>query len=149
MIQFFLKHNPATATAQCKGAFVAGGRIRFFEKSKVRSARETLIALLRKHVPPEPLSGPVAVGITWAFPYRKSEKKGVVNAGVAIPHTSRPDLDNLEKLLLDTMTRMQFWGDDSQVYRKVTAKYWSATPGIAVAVCEDNNQNGEITCKTK
>jgi len=138
MIKFFLKHNPAKATAQCKGACRTATGIRFFEKAPTRSARETLIALLRKHVPPEPLSGPVAVEITWAFPYRKGEKKGVVNAGVAIPHTSRPDLDNLEKLLLDTMTRMQFWGDDSQVYRKVTEKYWSATPGIAVAFCDDN-----------
>ena len=50
----------------------------------------------------------------------------------------RPDLDNLEKLMLDCMTRMQFWKDDSQVYSKDTAKFWSAYPGIAVAISEDN-----------
>jgi Holliday junction resolvase RusA-like endonuclease len=138
MIKFFLKHNPAKATAQCKGACRTATGIRFFEKKPMQSARETLMALLREHVPAEPLQGPLRIEITWAFPYRKSEKKSVVKAGIPFPHTSRPDLDNLEKLMLDCMTRMQFWKDDSQVYSKDTAKFWSAYPGIAVAILEDN-----------
>ncbi len=136
MIQFFLKHNPAKATAQQKGACRTANGIRFFEKPKVKSARETLVGLLLPHVPPEPLTGPLVFSATWNFPYRKSEKKSIVNAGIAIPHETTPDLDNLEKLLLDTMTRLGFWGDDKQIYIKSTSKFWSATPGISIAVNE-------------
>ena len=136
MIEFFLKHNPAKATAQQKGACRTATGIRFFEKAKVKSARETLVGLLLPHVPAEPLQGALIVSLCWHFPFRKSEKKSIVKAGIAIPHQTTPDLDNLEKLLLDNMTRLRFWNDDKQIYIKSTAKYWSATPGITVSIYE-------------
>lgn len=136
MLRFFMPCVPPKATAQQKGAFVMGGRVRFFKKKTVRDSENLLAAMLQQHVPPEPFAGPVSLHVAWIFPYRKSEKKAVVAAGKDIPHTVRPDLDNLEKSLLDVMTALRFWNDDSQVATKVTVKRWGPRPGIEVTVLE-------------
>ncbi len=125
---------PPTATAQQKGAFVCGGRVRFYVKKKVRQSENFLAALLSMHVPDVPFSGPVSLTARWEFPWRKSERRGTVKAGVPIPHTSRPDLDNLEKNLLDVLTRLNFWTDDSLVVEKFTSKCWGPKPGIDIII---------------
>lgn len=125
---------PPTATAQQKGAFVCGGRIRFYTKRNVRASENFLAALLMPHRPPRPFDCPVALEAFWTFPYRKTERRGVVKAEQNIPHTSRPDLDNLEKGLLDVLTRLNFWTDDSLVCAKATGKAWGAKPGIYIDI---------------
>lgn len=125
---------PPTATAQQKGAFVCGGRIRFYTKKKVRQSENFLAALLSMHVPDVPFSEPVSLKVRWTFPYRKSERRSVVNAGLPVPHNVRPDLDNLEKNLLDVMTRLNFWTDDSLVTEKSTSKWWGPKPGIDIEI---------------
>lgn len=134
MIAFKIDMTPPTATAQQKGVFVCGGRAHFFKKAKVRDAEQFLAAMLAPHRPAEPLDGPLFVQVRWCFPYKKSEKKSVVNAGREVPHTSRPDLDNLEKNLLDVLTRLCFWDDDAQVFTKSTAKVWGPSPYLAIAI---------------
>ena len=135
-MRFRIDCVPPTATAQQKGAVVIGGRVRFYTKAKVRRAEDLLASLLMPHRPQVPFSRPVTLVATWTFPWRKSERKGVVKAGSPIPHTSRPDLDNLEKNLLDVMTSLGFWSDDSLVTRKATSKYWGPAPGIDIAILE-------------
>ena len=125
---------PPTATAQQKGAFVCGGRVRFYTKAKVRQSENFLAALCSMHAPDAPFAVPVAVKVRWTFPWRKSERRGIVAAGVPVPHTSRPDLDNLEKNLLDVLTRLNFWTDDSLVAEKSTSKFWGPKPGIDVEI---------------
>ncbi len=134
MVTIKLGIVPPTATAQQKGVFVRNGRARFFTKAKVRDAEDFLAALLAPHAPAEPLRGPVYFQARWCFPYRKSEPKRVTKAGEEIPHTSRPDLDNLEKNLLDVLTRLRFWEDDAQVYAKSTAKAWGPSPYLSIVI---------------
>lgn len=133
MISVLLHIVPPTATAQQKGVFVRNGLAHFFTKEKVSDAEAFLSGLLAPYVPAEPMHGPVYLQIRWCYPYRKSERKSVVRAGLEIPHTSRPDLDNLEKNLLDVLTRLRFWDDDSQVFTKSTAKVWGPQGYLAIA----------------
>ena len=134
MIRVKLDIVPPTATAQQKGVFVRNGHAHFFTKQKVRDAEDFLAAMLAPHAPAEPLSGAIYFQARWCFPYRKSEPKRVTNSGREIPHTSRPDLDNLEKNLLDVLTRLRFWGDDARVFTKSTAKVWGPNPYLAIAM---------------
>lgn len=134
MIYFKLNIVPPTATAQQKGVFVRNGRAHFFTKANVRDAENFLAGMIAPHAPEEAIKDPVFVQVRWCFPYRKSEKRSIVKEGREIPHTSRPDLDNLEKNLLDVLTRLNFWEDDSQVYAKFTAKCWGPSPYLAVSI---------------
>lgn len=123
---------PPTATAQQKGVFVVNGRPRFFVKKPVKQTEGFLAALISMHAPDEPFDCPMSLTVRWTFPFRKSERKSVVRAGVDVPHVSRPDLDNIEKSLLDVLTRLNFWTDDSLVAEKRTSKHWGAKPGIEI-----------------
>jgi Holliday junction resolvase RusA-like endonuclease len=144
MIRVKLNITPPTATAQQKGATIRHGFIHFYKKDKVKEAEDFLELLLAPYAPETPLAGAVFVQVRWCFPYRKSEPKRVVRAGREIPHTSRPDLDNLEKNLLDVLTRLHFWTDDSRVFSKSTAKFWGPEPYLAIALkTEDELYNLE------
>lgn len=133
-LEFRVDCVPPSATAQQKGAFVRGGRVRFFKKRRVREGEDFLAALCSEHAPEVPFSSPVSLSVRWTFPWRKSERKSVVRAGVPVPHATRPDLDNLEKGLLDVLTRVGFWTDDSLVGEKRTSKWRGPRPGIEVRI---------------
>ena len=48
--------------------------------------------------------------------------------------TTKPDTDNLLKMLKDEMTKAGFWEDDSQVASEVVEKFWSEISGIYVEI---------------
>ena len=135
-MKFELNIVPPKGTAQQKGAFVMNGKVRFFEKAKVRSAREILFSALEPYQPAEPLANAVSLTVKYCFPYRKTEKKATIKNSLQVAHTVRPDLDNLEKLLLDVMTSLQFWKDDSQICDKHTQKFFAPQGKIVIEVKE-------------
>ena len=133
-IEFTIDVNPPKTTAQQKGARIAGKFIQFFKKKKVREAEKLFTALFKPYAPTVPMKGNLKLTMEWFFPYRKSEKKSIVREGRIIPHTVRPDLDNLEKLPIDTLTKLGFWRDDAQVYDKHTTKYWAPKGKISIKI---------------
>ena len=48
--------------------------------------------------------------------------------------TTKPDTDNLQKLLKDVMTKLGFWRDDALVASEVIEKFWADVPGIFIRV---------------
>lgn len=136
--KFVLPGVPPTATAQQKGAFVIPGtnRIRFYTKKEVRQAENTWHAMLlpHRHESGATIEGPVALGILMVFPYTASLPKLVTAAGRYVPLDKRPDIDNLIKSLLDTMTQMQFWRDDGQLYGATLYKFRGAEPRTEITV---------------
>ena len=69
-------------------------------------------------------SGKVEIELVFVFPIRKSwsktKKRGMFNKA----HTIKPDLDNLEKTVLDALNGLAF-KDDSQVCLVTKEKFWS------------------------
>lgn len=75
----------------------------------------------------KPLIGPLYVQIDAWLPRPKSHftKKGLrENAPSWVE--SKPDLDNLEKAILDALTNLGLWRDDSQVARVAKRKRYTA-----------------------
>ncbi|MHC4616316.1 MAG: RusA family crossover junction endodeoxyribonuclease [Planctomycetota bacterium] len=105
------------------------------KSSKGKAVERDLISLLTPHVPPEPFSGPIRLKVWWNYPWRKSEPKKNRTEGWKWCDT-RPDCDNLLKLLEDVMTRLGFWTDDSQVAQVTFSKRWCDVPGIEIEVYE-------------
>ena len=126
-MEFFLKLNPPTVTAQEHKVRLVRGRPVFYDTPRLKEARSTFESLLLPHRPAKPLEGPVALYVEWRFVTR-SHKEGAYRV-------TRPDTDNLQKLLKDCMTRTGFWNDDAQVCHEEVVKRWSKeTPGIAIKV---------------
>lgn len=49
---------------------------------------------------------------------------------------TKPDTDNLQKLLKDCMTDVGFWEDDAQVASEICEKFWAEVPGIYICAEE-------------
>lgn len=129
-MKFFIEMNPPTATAQEKKVALINGRPVFYEPAKLKAAKKALTVLLIQKRPKEPLTGPLSLSVLWLFPKGKSHQAGEWRV-------TRPDTDNLEKMLKDCMTRCGFWKDDAQVVREHVEKKWSEDPvGIEIEITE-------------
>jgi Holliday junction resolvase RusA-like endonuclease len=126
IIEFFMHMIPPTSTHQLKQVRVINGKPVFYEPESVKNARAKLTAHLSKNKPVAPLKGPLSLFVKWCFP-AKSHKPGTWR-------DTRPDTDNLQKLLKDCMTICGFWTDDSQVAQEIIEKFWWDTPGIYICI---------------
>ncbi len=126
MTEFFMPMIPPTVTYQEKQATVKNGKPVFHEPPKLKDARAKLTAYLSKHVPESPYCDAVRLIVKWCFP------KGRHHDGEY--KTTRPDTDNLNKLLKDCMTECGFWKDDALVASEICEKFWAETSGIYVRI---------------
>lgn len=124
-MEFFMPMIPPTVTHQEKKVTVKNGKPRFYEDTRLADARQKLRAHLGQHRPERPLSGAVGMVVVWGFP-AGSHKPGY--------KTTKPDTDNLQKLLKDCMTAERFWKDDAQVCDERIIKRWTDQPGIHIWV---------------
>lgn len=125
--QFFMSMLPPTKTHQEKQVHVVNGKPVFYEPAELKAVRQKLRAHLSQHVPDEKFTGAVRLTTWWCFPIKGEHHNGDYK-------TSKPDTDNLVKLLKDVMTDVGFWKDDAQVASEVIEKYWADVPGILVKV---------------
>lgn len=129
-MEFFIAIDPPTSTAQMKQVRVVKGKPVFYDPPAVKSARKMLSAHLAIHKPEKAMTGPVSLRVLWLFPKGKSHKNGEWRI-------TKPDTDNLQKLLKDCMTRCGFWKDDAQVVSEAVEKRWADDPcGLYIEVNE-------------
>jgi Holliday junction resolvase RusA-like endonuclease len=137
-MKFFIKCIPPKSTAQASNRILRRKDGSMFvgkmQSSKGKQTESDLLTLLAPHVPVKPLDCPLDVFVSWRYPYRKAEPKK--NRTRPIPCDTRPDVDNLQKLLFDCMTRLGFWHDDSQVARITFEKLWCEQPCILIRIRE-------------
>lgn len=128
-MQFFLAMDPPTKTQQeHRVGKRKDGSLYFYEDRELKEARNTLKLALMEQAPEAPISGPVMLMVKWLFP------RGLHEDGEY--KTSKPDTDNLNKMLKDEMTKAGFWKDDAQVVQEMIEKFWAEIPGIFIKVEE-------------
>lgn len=121
-------------TAQSKGERIAykiaNGRrvpyIHHFKKAKVSTARTEFELKLKRYKPTEPLKGPIRLTVILYFDI-KAPKKFWGNY-----KTTRPDCDNYAKELIDSMTAVGYWEDDSEIADLHVVKYYSEKGAIYI-----------------
>ena len=119
---------PPTCTWQEKQVSVVKGRPVFYMPPELKIAKQKLAAHLGQHIPEQMYTGAVRLIVRWLFPrgkHRDGEYK-----------TSRPDTDNLQKMLKDTMTQLHYWKDDALVVSELAEKFWAEHPGIYIRIEE-------------
>ena len=127
MVEFFIPMKPPTSTAQMKKVTVINGKPKFYEPDNVARARRQLTSALTLHVPKTKYTGPVRLTTKWLFPMTKTSADGQYK------HT-RPDTDNLQKLLKDCMTDLGYWTDDALVASEIVEKFWAKQTGIYIKI---------------
>ena len=134
--EFYISCVPPKATHQASATILKRPDgtpfVGKMQTSKGKAAQRNLLALLREHAPASPVTGPLALNVVWCYPWRKSEPKKNRIAGFK-PCDTRPDVDNLAKMLLDVMSGPGgFWNDDSQIAVLTFSKFWGDLPGIGI-----------------
>lgn len=128
-MQFFMAMIPPTVTAQMHRVTMVNGKPQFYDSDELKDARSKLMAHLGKHAPKEPFTCGVRLMAKWCFPVTGNHYDGEYR-------TTKPDTDNLQKLLKDVMTRVGFWKDDALVCSEKIEKFWADVPGIFISVEE-------------
>lgn len=129
-IEMFLpmKKIPTT-THQQKKVAVRNGKPVYYESEKLQEARSLFMSALYSYVPDEAMNGALRLTAKWCFPMIKGVSNGQYK-------TTKPDLDNLQKLLNDCMTDLGYWNDDNQIASLIVEKFWSEKVGIYIRVEE-------------
>ena len=125
--EFFMAMLPPTITQQEKSITIRNGKPVVYEPAELKQAREKLRAHLAKHVPQKSFTGPVWLGVKWCFPIRGRHRDGEYKA-------TKPDTDNLEKMLKDVMEDLGVFKNDAQVASEHVEKFWAKVPGIYIVM---------------
>lgn len=75
----------------------------------------------------EPITGAVRCRLRFDMPIKDAKRHGQ-------PHTGRPDVDNLAKLVMDQLTAAGIWGDDAKVASLECHKVYAAKGGVGVEI---------------
>ncbi|CDA88995.1 endodeoxyribonuclease RusA [Ruminococcus sp. CAG:563] len=127
---FFVPMIIPTVTDQEKKIKVVNGKPRIYKPTQLKDAKQKFLAYLGEYKPEEPLHGAVQLVTKWCFPITGKHYNGEYK-------TTRPDTDNLIKLLKDVMTELSFWKDDAQVASEITEKFYSDVPGLFISIKGD------------
>lgn len=57
-----------------------------------------------------------------------------INKCKILVKTTKPDVDNVVKVILDELTKMKFWVDDNVVWAITVEKYWSTRPRVELYI---------------
>lgn len=125
--EFFIPMLPPTTTHQMKQVRVVNGKPVFYEPIALKGARAKLRDHLIPYTPPEKYTGAVRLVVKWCFPITGKHTDGEYKA-------TKPDTDNLQKLLKDVMTDLHYWQDDALVACEICEKFWAARPGLYIAI---------------
>ncbi len=128
-MQFFMPMIPPSKTHQEKRVAVIKGKPVFYEPQELKTVRNKLMAHLAPFAPGDKMTGPVRLVVKWLFPVTGDHKNGEYK-------TTKPDTDNLQKMLKDCMTDCGFWKDDAQVVSEIVEKFYADISGIWISVTE-------------
>ena len=100
--------------------------------------KENLRVVVQQQAPEQPLDGPLAVELSFYFPYRSGDygtgrNAGILKESAPIYHTVRPDCDNCIKLILDALKSV-FWRDDSLISKLSATKCYDQKPRTEIVI---------------
>lgn len=132
LTEFFLPMVPPQTTHQQKKVRVIKNKNgkhvpNFYEPEDLQVARSKLMAHLGKHIPDKPYNSAVRLLVKWCFPVVGKHKNGEYKQ-------TKADLDNLQKLLNDCMTDLNYWVDDALVASLIAEKFYADMPGIYIKI---------------
>lgn len=126
--EFFMPMKKVpTVTHQMKKVHIVNGKPVFYEPDELKAARLQLMSLLARHAPDKKYSSSVRLMVKWCFPITGKHRDGEYKY-------TKPDTDNLQKLLKDCMTDCGYWNDDALVVSEIIEKFWAKIPGIYIKI---------------
>lgn len=110
---------------------------------KLIKEKANIVARLQAWVPPDPKC-PIRCDCRFFFERPLSHFVGgdrmrPLKGTAPMYHSQKPDRDNLDKAVLDSLTAIGIWHDDAQVQSGFIGRYWAdniAGPGVQIEIRE-------------
>ncbi len=109
---------------------------RVYDAGTAEGWKSLIAEAARPHRPAAPLEGPIRLDVDFFFPRPQSLNRKK-DPDDEIPHTVKPDRDNLEKALLDCLKTIGVLKDDCQVCCGEVRKFYvrkGGRPGALVTI---------------
>ena len=106
------------------------GRGYIYKNHEAKAIRARFRQEAAAHAPDTPSSKTAILSVIWCYHHGKKHKAGE-------PKLSKPDTDNLLKLLKDAIADAGYWKDDSYVYEEHSRKIWDDREGIYIRIEEE------------
>lgn len=139
-LKFYVKMDEVPKTTAQQKKFSTKTKT-FYKTSKIKQSEYLLVRALSGKQPRKTYETPIELSVTWLFPHTKRSKDGERKA-------TRPDLDNLQKLLQDIMCKLGYYKDDSLITDLKVKKRWHRHSGLIIEINEvetiDKELNKEI-----
>lgn len=101
--------------------------------SKASKWKKEFVSKAKVHAPAQPYDFAIEIEIGFEYPFLKKHKDEDLDGIIA--KTTRPDLDNLEKMVLDGLVEAGILKDDALVCTKRSHKFFSnAGPRITIDI---------------
>jgi Holliday junction resolvase RusA-like endonuclease len=110
--------------SKAKGKHMA----RAYDSGTAEGWKALIAASLQSSLPAQPYEGPVSVSAKFLMPRPKRLQRRKDPPG-ELPHTAKPDGDNLVKAVLDVCSQINVWRDDAQVVDTFIQKRYAAKDG--------------------
>jgi Holliday junction resolvase RusA-like endonuclease len=111
------------------------GRAAVYEKGTAEAWKSDIAVAARSFLPASPIEGPVRLDITFVFSRPQRLMRAKDPEGM-IPHTAKPDRDNLDKAVMDALTNIGMFRDDSLVCSGLIEKFYSKKHGASGALIQ-------------
>ena len=121
-------------------AFARFGKARVYDPGTAEGWKSQIAIAAKPFIPATPFVNDVAIIIAFRFARPKAHygsSKGVRHLKTTAPgwHLQKPDIDNLAKAVLDALTTIGMWHDDSQINNCTFLKVW----------CDEGQQGADVS----
>ncbi len=106
------------------------------DKPELQNAKSQLDSILMPHRPERALTGAIRLRVDVTWPWLASDPKRVRDVKTRIPHTTKPDWDNLGKGIADALVRWAFIAHDGMIYDGRVCKWRGDEPGLRIVLEE-------------
>lgn len=141
-ITFFVPGEPKGQPRARAFAMKRGDKtyVRMYDPSTAEGWKNLVAGVARPHLPLHPPLGPVSLSTVYTMPRPRGHFGSGRNACVLKPnapqwHIGKPDIDNLDKAVMDCLTNLGFWKDDCQVCMSPQRmKVYGEQAGVLIAI---------------
>lgn len=135
MIEFVIKGNPKTQKRHRMG--------RGFSYDPSKKDKQDIVAIVQQNAPKKPLLEEIELEVYFYMPYpkkwlRTGKYEGQLKENAPIYCQTKPDLDNMVKLVMDALSNNVIYEDDKQIVVLTTVKCYSKSPRTEIIIRESN-----------